>query len=181
MIGTGASLDGSSGAYLDMGTSTMLDIAGAFTLSTWYKKTAYTGTWEIFMSKCALDACNYELAIDGPNQDIEGVQNGSLIESGIVPTLNQWHHVVEVSNGVNVYFYVDGAWVATKTGGPGSVLTGTHFDLGREQLYGENFSGILDEARLSNVARSADWIAAEYNNQSSPATFYTLGAEDGGQ
>ena len=104
MIGGGASLDGSSGSYLDMGTSTTLDLTGAFTLSAWYKKTGYTGAWEIFMSKCAADACNYELAIDGPNQDIEGVQNGSLIESGIVPALNQWHHVVEVSNGANVYF-----------------------------------------------------------------------------
>ena len=72
-----------------------------------------------------------------------------------------------------------GPGFATKPGGPGSVLTGTHFDLGREQIDGENFSGILDEARLSNVARSADWIATEYNNQSSPATFYALGGEDG--
>lgn len=34
----------------------------------------------------------------------------------------------------------------------------------------------LDEVRLSNIARSADWIATEYNNQSNPATFETIGA-----
>ena len=32
---------------------------------------------------------------------------------------------------------------------------------------------------MSNTVRSADWIATEYNNQSSPATFYTLGSESG--
>ena len=40
--------------------------------------------------------------------------------------------------------------------------------------------GVLDEVRVSNIARSADWITTEYNNQSSPSTFYTLGAENAG-
>jgi hypothetical protein len=31
----------------------------------------------------------------------------------------------------------------------------------------------MDEFRISNVVRSASWILAEYNNQSSPSTFYT--------
>lgn len=38
----------------------------------------------------------------------------------------------------------------------------------------EYFSGSIDEVRVSNIARSADWIATEYNNQSSPSTFYTI-------
>jgi len=39
---------------------------------------------------------------------------------------------------------------------------------------------IVDEYRLSSVARSADWIITEYNNQNSPSTFSTLGPENGG-
>ena len=34
----------------------------------------------------------------------------------------------------------------------------------------------MDETRLSNVARLADWIKTQYNNQSSPATFYSISA-----
>ncbi len=34
-----------------------------------------------------------------------------------------------------------------------------------------------DEARIASVARSADWITTEYNNQSAPGTFETLGTE----
>ncbi|HEY9584417.1 MAG TPA: peptidoglycan-binding protein, partial [Candidatus Paceibacterota bacterium] len=30
----------------------------------------------------------------------------------------------------------------------------------------------------SNIARNANWISTEYNNQNSPSTFYTLGAEE---
>jgi len=37
-------------------------------------------------------------------------------------------------------------------------------------------NGVMDEVRVSVVARSADWIAAEYNNQSSPGTFVTFSA-----
>jgi MSHA biogenesis protein MshQ len=38
-------------------------------------------------------------------------------------------------------------------------------------------AGVLDEVRLSNVARSADWIATGYANQSQPSAFYSVGVE----
>jgi len=37
-------------------------------------------------------------------------------------------------------------------------------------------AGMLDEVRISNTTRSAGWSATEYNNQHSPATFYTVGS-----
>lgn len=37
--------------------------------------------------------------------------------------------------------------------------------------------GKLDEVRISNSVRTAGWILTEYNNQSSPSTFITVGAE----
>jgi hypothetical protein len=36
---------------------------------------------------------------------------------------------------------------------------------------------ILDEVRVSNIARSANWILTEYRNQNAPGTFSVLGAE----
>ena len=40
--------------------------------------------------------------------------------------------------------------------------------------FGQNwcFDGIIDELRISNILRSADWIATEYNNQNDPSTFW---------
>ena len=37
--------------------------------------------------------------------------------------------------------------------------------------------GSLDEVRVSNTARLADWIATTYNNQSAPSTFYSISDE----
>lgn len=36
----------------------------------------------------------------------------------------------------------------------------------------------IDEARISNVRRSDSWLITEYNNQNSPSTFYTVGAQE---
>jgi len=38
--------------------------------------------------------------------------------------------------------------------------------------------GIIDEVRISNVARTAGWIETEYNNQSDVSTFLTINAEE---
>jgi hypothetical protein len=40
-----------------------------------------------------------------------------------------------------------------------------------------NAEAALDEARVSDVARPADWILAEYNNQNDPSAFYAVGEE----
>jgi hypothetical protein len=39
----------------------------------------------------------------------------------------------------------------------------------------EWFDGTLDEVRVSETVRSADWIQTEYNNQSNPSSFYSVG------
>lgn len=40
------------------------------------------------------------------------------------------------------------------------------------------FDGLIDEVRVSNNVRSAQWIATEYNNQDSPSSFMTVGGEE---
>ena len=79
--------------------------------------------------------------------------------------------------------YVDGIDTDTiTTGWHHVVLTSTAnvtmsaFRLGL--LVTTYFTGNIDEARVSKTARSTDWITTNFNNQSSPSTFYTLGSED---
>ncbi len=42
-----------------------------------------------------------------------------------------------------------------------------------------NWSGTLDEIRISKIIRPIGWLQTEYNNQSTPAAYLTLGAEVG--
>ena len=41
----------------------------------------------------------------------------------------------------------------------------------------QDFIGVIDEVRISNVARDHCWIQTCFNNQESPATFYSVGHE----
>jgi hypothetical protein len=70
-----------------------------------------------------------------------------------------------------VAFYKDG--VSDGTGTFSSGLSTRNAN----RTFGDSLSGILDEIRISNTARSADWITTEYNNQSATSTFYTMGAQ----
>jgi hypothetical protein len=49
---------------------------------------------------------------------------------------------------------------------------GTSFQIGYETAESRTaLDGKIDEVRISNTVRSADWILTEYRNQSAPATY----------
>src|SRR5262249_42124749 len=79
--------------------------------------------------------------------------------------------------------YVDGANVATKAGTQGPFVNNEPFVIGGRDSSG-NVQGLMngsaDEVRVSNVARSAGWIATEYTNQSNPSSFYVVAGSGGG-
>lgn len=92
-----------------------------------------------------------------------------------------FHHVVGTFDGSSTYhIYVDGQNLdgATVHNSSITVFTSnsTTLYLGQRGSGTANnyLNGTLDEARISATNRSADWILAEYNNQSSPSTFYTV-------
>lgn len=80
--------------------------------------------------------------------------NAQPLSSAVSLNLNLWNYLV----------------VKTSTSTPFP----TDLTLGQAAIAGgANFNGLFDEFRLCDIARSAGWIAAEYANQSSPASFYT--------
>ena len=50
----------------------------------------------------------------------------------------------------------------------------TDLRIGRPGASSRYFDGVLDEIRVSTVARSVEWIETEYNNQYDPVTFYSV-------
>ncbi len=96
------------------------------------------------------------------------------------PSAGAWHQYVAVfdkSQAVNeVALYIDGT-LQTPTSYPTNTDNTNNF--GNVPVYlmsrgGSSFfnSGLLDEVQISNTALSSGWIATEYNDQNSPATFY---------
>lgn len=88
---------------------------------------------------------------------------------------NGWHYIVAVGAGNATNFYIDGSYVCQSNIKSNDSIV----DFGNN--YGTQQFGKVDETRMSTgIARSADWIATEYKNQSSPSTFYTIGLANSG-
>ncbi|MFX0167553.1 MAG: DUF2341 domain-containing protein [Candidatus Hodarchaeota archaeon] len=95
-------------------------------------------------------------------------------------SLNMWHLVGFTVSSSTLALYIDGSCVATTsiTGGIEQYLN--TIEIGDEQQLGDpadhEFNGTIDEVRISSTARSADWIATEFNNQNNPNNFYSVGS-----
>ena len=93
------------------------------------------------------------------------------------PAAGSWHNVVWTHSGTTNTLYLDGVSAATSTT---ALQTGspTELELGSyDTVPDEPFNGEIDEVEIANTAESLDWIDTEYNNQSSPSTFYSEGAQ----
>lgn len=82
-----------------------------------------------------------------------------------------WVHIAMTHDGSNIRYYYNGA-----TDG---VIAQTAFTMNIDKSFKDTPSsntlrGAMDELRISSAVRSASWILAEYNNQNSPSTFYTI-------
>jgi hypothetical protein len=99
------------------------------------------------------------------------------------PTAGTWHlvHLVFNRSGSANKVYVDGFLQTLTTGtrtasNIGNFSNSSLYFMSRaaSSLYA---AGTLDEVRVSTLERTANWVATEYNNQSSPGTFIAIGTE----
>jgi hypothetical protein len=187
----GAIIDGGA-SWADYGTSADYQPVGPITVSAWV---------ELNSSQIGKSICVNWWEIGGPPRDgyflgiSDSTPNTFKFGTGYSPdgtynatngatTLNvgQWylvHGVYDTSAGTESLL-VDGqpdaanAWSKPITYASDNrmVVGALHYQGG----YAQEFDGAISEVRVSTKARSTDWIATEYNNQSSPSTFYNIGS-----
>ncbi len=150
----------------------------SFNYSAWVYVTANNGLGDSPWHKGGTAAAipGYELALGTGTWD-GVVSDGSVLSAVPVspsPLLDQWVHVmVVVDRGVNMlYGYLNGSNVGNLSiSGLGSSSNGLDALIGGGPS--APFGGIIDEVRVAAGARSADWIAAQY--QSAVDNFVTYG------
>jgi hypothetical protein len=185
MIDGGSSNPGTQPTGLLVPASTGLYNLNASTYSAWVKMNALTntignGTLELVTigSKAASIAATSGML----NLTIPTNSSYRTATSTTPVTTGAWKYVVFTYttstvphiylNGVEVSYSTQQMGSGTDSNDTGSVGLGTN---GNNNFFG-SINGLLDEVRIANVVRSASWIATEYNNQSSPSTFLSIGA-----
>lgn len=106
------------------------------------------------------------------NRDVTG---GTVLNTG------QWYYLAGQSSDVldSIKTFVNGIPERPfkKTGILGT--SSNDLTIGKEPFLTDYyFDGKFDELRISDKVRSNGWMRTEYNNQSSPSTFYSTDTED---
>jgi len=176
-IGTAYSFNGSSKKI----TTNAVSVTGTFTLSAWVNLSATGLDQKVMTNQTSAGGASggYKLAVYSTN--IPESESGLAVNRPSTPNptafaTGAWHYIQSVYTGTTLSTYVDGAQY--------KILTTSTNPTANPNLYigvGEGgtilyFDGIIDEPRVSNVAKTADWIKAEYVDQNNPAAFTTVGA-----
>ena len=180
-IAAGADLFAASGASddrVEIGDSSTLEPSGDMTVEGWVKLNTFTTDSQVAYKRNTVSPYySYQLYLNGTSTHRPGFQwtNGSgttwdsQLSSGSLAT-GTWYHLVGVHDGTTLRLYVNGSDANTTT----PTTTGSLFNSDSFLTIGAAWSGgycpngIIDEVRVSSVARNACWIGTEYNNQSTP-------------
>ncbi len=164
--------------YVDAGSGSSLNLNKSLTLSAWVNPDEEQNTYILAKRSDVANGYNIILMPGSALKTVDG--GGSVVDSGFTLDSNVWQHVVIVinSDGTGVTFY-------RNTVSSGEKAMTAHPDSPTQKLFigSRNggalpFDGTIDEVRISNIARSAQDIATEYNNQSAVSEFMTFGAEE---
>jgi hypothetical protein len=184
-INGGVNFDGVDD-YVNVPDSSSLSPTTAVTVSVWFKQPSVNAS-AIMGLVCkdisgGITNCTYLMGFQQNSSQVfvritQSNNTACDFTSGTL-SLNVWHHAVLTFTANNEILYIDGVQVGSNTTCTNiGDSTGT-LNIGQEKNGSSRwFNGLLDDVRVSNSVRSADWIATEYNNQSNPATFLSVGLQ----
>lgn len=191
-IGGGQDFESGTGDYANR-TSAPIVVTSAYTVETWLNLESLTASRTVVSEGCTGGGCvgpsggspTWFIKINSSGKFLITCKNDSDVgedstASTTVLSTSTWYHLVATRSGTTLAWYLNGAADLSQTHTMGSYANTARMAGGavdRNTTITLSFDGILDELRMNNIARSADWIATEYNNQSSSSTFYTVGAE----
>ncbi|MHA2274312.1 MAG: DUF2341 domain-containing protein [Candidatus Kariarchaeaceae archaeon] len=169
----------SSESYIEMNASDDLVGNSSFTVGAWINLDVLQSSW-IGLIQLGRDVEPDWLGLwlSASNNLVFGWdwRSGSNIGSTTL-SADQWYYAVAVFNGTHSELYLDGSPNAGPSNGYYNTISNLNWTIGTD-YNGNYFNGTIDEVRISGAARSADWIATEYNNQFDPINFFSVGIEE---
>lgn len=174
-IAGGRGFNGSS-SYIQVGINGFVPNDNNQTISIWaYYTSPPSGNRNLISFQNASASSAIQLGFRGGNAVAWKWGGAILASAGASPSTNTWHYYVYTYDGTTSRIYIDGVEMGSSTVAPQIGLP-SEGNIGRYNN-GEYIAASLDEPRFSISPKSAGWILTEYNNQSNPSGFITLGTE----
>lgn len=179
----GAGAFSGSGQYISGGVVSAASFPA--TLSCWFKSGA-SSTFGVMLSVDANANDGFRIGLGGSNKPEAAIGGVAVYDFTALSTLSTgtWYFLTVTFSGNGgsaiAYLAAAGGSLANQTlsiGTPSGAMNKFHLGVRGDLNSLTTWNGSLDELRYSNIARAADWITAEYNNQNSPSTFYTVGSQ----
>jgi len=174
-IGSATGYDGNN-SYLTMSNANLALGTSDFTVETWIYCPSNATYQESIIFAGDINT-SYVLLMNSSRQPVFSKTGVGDLIFGPTLTTNTWHHAVVTRASGVINLFIDGSNVGTAN----DSLNATSANMAIGRYIGTagtqySFTGNIDEFHIANTyALSAAQIAAEYANQSDPATFYTLG------
>jgi len=185
-IGKAQSFDGSDD-YIAVSDNSSLDITDTITIEAWVKPTSSSDFGQIVAKRDGSKTiCNYAMYRYFNNRKLGFYFYNSgwneYTTSSDELTLNAWNYATIVhkfgdANSTKAYVngvQKTGSW--SGNGGLAAITNNASFSIGGLTDQTVIFTGLIDEVRISNVARSSAWIKATYNSLNN--SLLTYGAEE---
>jgi hypothetical protein len=166
------SFNGSS-SLVSVPDAASLRLTTAMTIEAWVNPSSVTSVWRDVIYKgndnyyleatscCGTGGPAAGGTFGGVDDDVEGPSRLAA---------NTWTHLAETYDGSAVRLYVNGTLAASKAETGSLAASSNPLQIGGDSIYGQRFSGLIDEVRVYNVALSAAQIQTDMNTPVSSDT-----------
>ena len=169
--GGALSFDGTND-WVTVADAASLDLTTGMTLEAWVRPSAINGWETVLLKEMAgpdwRTRCTQRTEEVDRRPDTSFVGSDRAVVGSAVLPLNAWTHLATTYDGAIQRLYVNGTPVATRAH-RGSITTSTGaLRIGGNSVWGEYFSGLIDEVRVYNHALTQAQIQADMNTPMAP-------------
>lgn len=159
--------------YIAVEDNPVLDITNNISISFWVNLNDYANTSDLVTKGSYLDSYSTWVRSVGT---VRFAVNDDYLTSTDSLNINTWYYLTftrdSSTNGRKIY--INGIENSNDT-------ISTAFNTNNDPLYistnDYEIDGVIDEVRISNIARTSSWIKTSYNNMNAPDKFIILGNE----
>lgn len=159
-FGSALSFNGSN-SWVTISDANSLDLTGGMTLEAWVKPAAVNNFGTVLFKETAGGDAYALYASNGTTPQPAAYINTNTAVIGPTPlTANAWSYLTATFDGSTFSLYVNGVLAAT--GGSSAISTSNGaLRIGGNSVYGDYFSGLIDEVRIYNRALSVGEILSD--------------------